>query len=293
MDKEAGENRTANVPESTEQRVGTDNKNDATQREHRTSSDEASGAARRNEATDKLHPLQAESETASEFTGRDQTSPGEALAISAAELRNLFAQPLDRGAIDQWLQAYQRWEDLNQSRSPEILRVLEEAKRSLREASTSNADLCDRIDLNQLADASEVFKRIRSFPFESAFVTLPTVEAIASKEPERPHKMTGRRQIKSQAPAQDSARRDRRLSGATGTGGDGAMVERARVRSAWLDQRLSEHPTVESDTDIVKNGGPSYNTIRRYRSGRLSTRDRYVRKRIAAVFNCEITEVPE
>jgi hypothetical protein len=69
--------------------------------------------------------------------------------------------------------------------------------------------------------------------------------------------------------------------------------ERAKIRSGWLDQKLAQHSEWTSDTDIATNGGPSYNTIRRYRDGALSTRDLYVRRRLSKAFKCLIEEAPE
>jgi len=69
--------------------------------------------------------------------------------------------------------------------------------------------------------------------------------------------------------------------------------ERANVRSVWLNQKLAQHSEWTSDTDIADNDGPVYNTIRRYRSGALSTRDLYVRRRLAKAFGCDIGSVPE
>jgi hypothetical protein len=76
-------------------------------------------------------------------------------------------------------------------------------------------------------------------------------------------------------------------------GRDEEKAERAKIRSAWLDHMLAQHKKWTSDTDIADNGGPTYNTIQRYRSGVRSTRARYVCRRIADAFKCEITEVPE
>jgi hypothetical protein len=70
-------------------------------------------------------------------------------------------------------------------------------------------------------------------------------------------------------------------------------VECAKVRSAWLDQKVAQGTNWTSDKDIEDNGGPSYNTIQRYRSGATSTRDLYVRRGLAKAFQCEIAEVPE
>ena len=69
-------------------------------------------------------------------------------------------------------------------------------------------------------------------------------------------------------------------------------AERAEIRSAWIDRKLTEHSEWTSDTDIEANGGPSYNTIQRYRSGATSSRDLYVRRKIANAFRCSPEEVP-
>jgi len=74
---------------------------------------------------------------------------------------------------------------------------------------------------------------------------------------------------------------------------DPELAKRATARSTWLDQKLADHQSWDSDTDIATNGGPTYNTIQRYRSGTASTRELYVRRRIADAFQCEITDVPE
>jgi hypothetical protein len=76
-------------------------------------------------------------------------------------------------------------------------------------------------------------------------------------------------------------------------GSDTSQAERSRVRSAWLDKQLSQPLGLRSDLDIANNGGPSYNTIRRYRRGATSTREREVRGLLAEVFKCQISEVPE
>jgi len=70
-------------------------------------------------------------------------------------------------------------------------------------------------------------------------------------------------------------------------------VQRAKIRSDWLNQRLDRYPEWTSDTDIAANGGPTYNATQRYRSGASSTRDRYVRGLLAKAFRCNIDEVPE
>jgi hypothetical protein len=67
----------------------------------------------------------------------------------------------------------------------------------------------------------------------------------------------------------------------------------AKNRAEWLDRQLSCHPEWSSDLDIEKNGGPTYNTIRRFRSGKKSTRERYVRSKLATALATNILEVPE
>jgi hypothetical protein len=74
---------------------------------------------------------------------------------------------------------------------------------------------------------------------------------------------------------------------------DPEHAQRASIRSVWLDGRLVQHSEWTSDTDIAANGGPSYNTIQRYRSGASSTREMYVRRAFAKAFRCDIKEVPE
>jgi hypothetical protein len=72
-----------------------------------------------------------------------------------------------------------------------------------------------------------------------------------------------------------------------------ADKEKSRARCAWLDQRLDQHASWSSDNDIATSSGPAYNTIQRYRSGAASSRDRYVRQKLAKSFRCSIDEVPE
>jgi len=69
------------------------------------------------------------------------------------------------------------------------------------------------------------------------------------------------------------------------------QARRGKTRSAWLDQQITIKQW-SSDTDIVDHRGPTYNTIRRYRSGKESTRDAYVRGRLARAFGVLIKEVP-
>lgn len=68
-------------------------------------------------------------------------------------------------------------------------------------------------------------------------------------------------------------------------------VDQATVRGAWLDLKCREKGWT-SDLDIQNNGGPTYNTVQRYRRGIESTRDRYVRQRLARTFGCDFSEVP-
>jgi hypothetical protein len=59
-------------------------------------------------------------------------------------------------------------------------------------------------------------------------------------------------------------------------------------RSRWLDEQLNG----KSDVDLHHESGLAYNTIRRYRSGQVSTRDAYVRKKLADWAKCSLEEVP-
>jgi hypothetical protein len=69
-------------------------------------------------------------------------------------------------------------------------------------------------------------------------------------------------------------------------------TDRGKARSAWLDARRGEKKW-SSDLDIEKRDGPTYNTIQRYRSGKKSTRDAYVRQKFADLFGCELEKVPK
>ena len=73
---------------------------------------------------------------------------------------------------------------------------------------------------------------------------------------------------------------------------DKQQAKRGKIRSAWLDQQRSAKGWT-SDLDIQVNEGPAYNTIRRYRSGATSTREPYVRLKLAKAFACQILKVPE
>ncbi len=68
---------------------------------------------------------------------------------------------------------------------------------------------------------------------------------------------------------------------------------RSKARGRWLDQQLSKKNGWSSDSDIASEGGPTYNTIRRYRAGRKTNRDLYVRKLLAKAFGCDVTDVPK
>jgi hypothetical protein len=73
---------------------------------------------------------------------------------------------------------------------------------------------------------------------------------------------------------------------------DSSDSDRSKIRSAWLDaKRVAKEWT--SDLDIQNNGGPTYNTIRRYRSGTKSSQDPAVRLKFAKAFGCAFVEVPE
>lgn len=67
--------------------------------------------------------------------------------------------------------------------------------------------------------------------------------------------------------------------------------QRAKARCEWLDKNISALKW-DSDLDIQAHQGPTYNTIQRYRSGKTSTRDQYVRGKLAKAFRCKIDEVP-
>jgi hypothetical protein len=69
-------------------------------------------------------------------------------------------------------------------------------------------------------------------------------------------------------------------------------IERAKIRSSWLDKMLADNKWT-SYLDIASNGGPTYNTIRKYREGWLTARTRYVRQKLAEAFGCDISSVPE
>lgn len=71
-----------------------------------------------------------------------------------------------------------------------------------------------------------------------------------------------------------------------------AQMQRVNTRSTWLDRKLSDKEWT-SDLDIGQNGGPTYNTVRRYRRGQTSTRDAYVRGKLAKAFGYLVSEVPE
>jgi hypothetical protein len=73
---------------------------------------------------------------------------------------------------------------------------------------------------------------------------------------------------------------------------DDDQAQRAQTRSEWLNQKLVDNRWT-ADTDIAANGGPTYNTIRRYRSGKRSTRDSYVRLALSKAFRSEFSDVPE
>lgn len=71
-------------------------------------------------------------------------------------------------------------------------------------------------------------------------------------------------------------------------------INRAKIRSAWLNDKLAASEDLSSDYQIAgTHKGPTYNTIRRWRTGKKSSRDLEVRKGFATVFNCDIRDVPE
>jgi hypothetical protein len=58
----------------------------------------------------------------------------------------------------------------------------------------------------------------------------------------------------------------------SGTASDKMQSKRRKTRSAWLNEQCSKKQW-SSDLEIASHGGPTYNTIRRYRSGKKSTHD--------------------
>jgi len=71
-----------------------------------------------------------------------------------------------------------------------------------------------------------------------------------------------------------------------------SVERRSKRRSAWLDEKCGEKKWT-SDLEIQNSGGPTYNTIQRYRSGKKSTHDPSVRLKLATVFVCKLDEVPK
>ena len=84
----------------------------------------------------------------------------------------------------------------------------------------------------------------------------------------------------------------RENGGSTGVDPLRNQAKRGRTRSAWLDRHRTQKQWT-SDLEIESDGGPTYNTIQRYRSGKESTRDAYVRGLLAKVFGVRVAEVPE
>jgi hypothetical protein len=71
-----------------------------------------------------------------------------------------------------------------------------------------------------------------------------------------------------------------------------ASADRGEVRSTWLEQQMARKGWT-TYADIAAHGGPSYNTIRRYGSGKPSNQDRTVRAVLAKAFGCDNADVPE
>jgi hypothetical protein len=74
--------------------------------------------------------------------------------------------------------------------------------------------------------------------------------------------------------------------------GVGTQKERGRIRSEWLDARLKG----EGDVCISKmapKGGPSFNTVKKYRAGITTSQTKSVRAGLAKAFKCLFSEVPE
>lgn len=123
---------------------------------------------------------------------------------------------------------------------------------------------------------------------ESATVTTDTdAEADGPKETEYP--------ISTAAAEGEVVVNDERQNGLPtemSSAPDLKQAARAKIRSAWLDQRLAQHSEWASDGDLAGHGGPTYNTIQRYRSGAQSNQELYVRRKLAKVLKCDIGEVP-
>lgn len=60
------------------------------------------------------------------------------------------------------------------------------------------------------------------------------------------------------------------------------------ARKMWIDAMLARKQW-DSYSDI---GGPRYNTVKRWASGKPSTRDPYVRRLLSEAFGCKLSEVP-
>jgi hypothetical protein len=73
---------------------------------------------------------------------------------------------------------------------------------------------------------------------------------------------------------------------------DPELQHRRKIRSEWLDQKRSDAGWT-SDLEVAQAGGPTYNTIQRYRSGASSTRETYVRQKLANAFGCNLKDVPK
>jgi hypothetical protein len=69
------------------------------------------------------------------------------------------------------------------------------------------------------------------------------------------------------------------------------LKERSQIRSAWIDKKMDEMQWT-SIKQIAEDGGPSANTVTRYRSGAITQQDRSVRGGLAKAFKCLLAEVP-
>ncbi len=69
------------------------------------------------------------------------------------------------------------------------------------------------------------------------------------------------------------------------------LRERSQIRSVWIDKKMDEKQWT-SIKQIAENGGPTANTVNRYRSGAITQQDRSVRGGLAKAFKCPLAEVP-
>jgi hypothetical protein len=70
---------------------------------------------------------------------------------------------------------------------------------------------------------------------------------------------------------------------------------RAKRRGAWLDEIYAkQEPGIGSDYELsLRQDAPKLNTIKRYRSGKLSQQDTQVRLKLAKSLKIDFSTVPE